>query len=288
MASATKYHAAPQRDSFDDNTPNYTQAPPSYQATASSHAQQQQQSDSTPFYSSTEPRAEDDNLPDDFKFGSSVAEATLPIRMQFVRKVYSILTAQLLATIALSCISYYSHGYKAWIQTHPAMMWVSLFGALGFMLLTFWKRKSYPMNLVFLSGFTALEAYSISVIVSFYNTKTVLLALVLTGGIFLALTLFACQTKYDFTSWMPYLFGSLWALILFGFVAAFFPYNSTAELIYGSLAALVFSGYILVDTQLVMRHYQVEEEIAAAISLYLDVINLFLAILRILNSQNNN
>jgi FtsH-binding integral membrane protein len=38
----------------------------------------------------------------------------------------------------------------------------------------------------------------------------------------------------------------------------------------------------------VIRHYHVEEEIAAAISLYLDILNLFLAILRILNSQNNN
>lgn len=45
---------------------------------------------------------------------------------------------------------------------------------------------------------------------------------------------------------------------------------------------------IAVDTQLIMRHYHVEEEIAAAISLYLDIINLFLAILRILNSQQNN
>lgn len=167
-------------------------------------------------------------------------------------------------------------------------MWVSLFGALGFMLLTFWKRKSYPTNLLFLGAFTALEAYSISVIVSFYDTKIVLEALILTAGIFLALTLFACQTKYDFTSWMPYLFGGLWALILFGFMAAFFPYNSTTELLYGGIAALIFSGYILVDTQLIMRHYHVEEEIAAAISLYLDIINLFLAILRILNSQSRN
>ena len=156
------------------------------------------------------------------------------------------------------------------------------------MLLTYWKRKSYPTNLLFLSGFTALEAYSVSVIVSFYNAKIVLEAVLLTAGIFVALTVFACQTKYDFTSWMPYLFGGLWALILFGFMAMFFPYNSTAELIYGALAALIFSGYILVDTQLIMRRYHVEEEIAAAISLYLDVINLFLAILRILNSQQNN
>ena len=156
------------------------------------------------------------------------------------------------------------------------------------MLLTYWKRKSYPTNLLFLGAFTAMEAYSISVIVSFYDTKIVLEALILTLGIFLALTLFACQSKYDFTSWMPYLFGGLWGLILFGFMAAFFPANSTTELIYGGLAALIFSGYILVDTQLIMRHYHVEEEIAAAISLYLDIINLFLAILRILNSQQNN
>ena len=68
----------------------------------------------------------------------------------------------------------------------------------------------------------------------------------------------------------------------------FFPYNDKVELVYGVICALIFSGYILVDTQMIMRHYHVEEEIAAAISLYLDVINLFLAILRILNSQNNN
>lgn len=197
-------------------------------------------------------------------------------------------TLQIIATIAVSSVSYFSAGYKTWIQSNPWMMWVSLLGAIGFMLLTYWKRKSYPTNLLFLSGFTALEAYSISVIVSFYETKIVLEALILTAGIFVALTLFACQTKYDFTSWMPYLFGGLWALILFGFMAAFFPYNSTAELVYGAIAALIFSGYILVDTQLVMRHYHVEEEIAAAISLYLDIINLFLAILRILNSQSNN
>jgi len=156
------------------------------------------------------------------------------------------------------------------------------------MLLTFWKRKSYPTNMLFLTGFTALEAYSISVITSFYESRIVIQALVITLGIFVFLTLFACQTKYDFTAWQPYLFGALWILIIFGFMAAFFPGGKTMELIYGAVAALIFSGYILVDTQMVMSHYHPEEEIAAAISLYLDILNLFLAILRILNSQQNN
>jgi len=230
---------------------------------------------------------EGDNIPGDFKFGGSVSEATIDIRMAFVRKVYAILTVQLLATALLSSVSFFSNSYKQWIQTNQWMMWISLFGAIGFLLLTFRKRKSYPANLVFLSGFTALEAYSVSVITSFYDSRIVLEALIFTLGIFVALTLFACQTKYDFTHWMPYLFGALWVLILFGFMAAFFPANSGVELGYGVIASLIFSAYILVDTQLVMRHYHVEEEIAAAVSLYLDVINLFLSILRILNSQQN-
>ncbi|RAL12735.1 Bax inhibitor-1 family protein [Aspergillus homomorphus CBS 101889] len=271
MAANTRYEPAPQRDSFEER--GYTQPPPSYQATAD-HSQA--------------PRSEDDNVPDDFKFGGTVAEGTLPIRMQFIRKVYAILTVQLLLTTAMSSISFFSPSYRTWIQSNFWVMILSVFGALGFMLVTYWKRKSYPANLLFLSGFTIMEAYSISVVTSLYESRIVLQALVITLGLFVALTLFACQTKYDFTHWMPYLFGALWFLILFGFMAMFFPGNSTVELVYGGVAALIFAGYILVDTQLVMRHYHVEEEIAASISLYLDILNLFLAILRILNSQSNN
>ncbi|RFU79825.1 transmembrane bax inhibitor motif-containing [Trichoderma arundinaceum] len=288
MSSTTKYQPAPQQDPDDD----YTHAPPAY---GTSEAASSSRNDPGLF---AEPRSSDDNIPDDFKFGGSVAEATVDIRNQFVRKVYSILTVQLIATAALSSISFFSDGYRYWIQSHPGLVWAStptnnifliqLFGAMIFMGLTYWKRKSYPTNLLFLSLFTLTEAYSISVIVSFYQTNIVLSATILTAGIFLFLTAFACQSKYDFTSWMPYLFGALWGLVIFGFMAMFFPYSSTGELIYGGLAALIFSGYILVDTQMIMRHHHVEEEIAAAISLYLDIINLFLAILRILNSQSNN
>ncbi|KAI0886264.1 inhibitor of apoptosis-promoting Bax1-domain-containing protein [Annulohypoxylon maeteangense] len=281
MAANTKYQPAPTQDP-DEGT--WSQAPPSYQATPGAPTTH---TPSSPLFEAAS-RSSDDNIPDDFKFGGSVAEATIEIRNQFIRKVYTILTAQLIATAAVSGLSFWSTGYKTWIQSHPALVWASLAGSIVFLLLTYWKRKSYPTNLLFLSAFTLMEAYSVSVIVSFYETSIVLNAAILTGGIFVFLTLFACQTKYDFTSWMPYLFGALWGLLLFGFMAAFMPYSSTGELIYGGLAALIFSGYILVDTQLVMRKHHVEEEIAAAISLYLDILNLFLAILRILNSQSNN
>jgi hypothetical protein len=282
--SNTKYQPVSTQDNDD-----YTSAPPSYQAEHSTAAAAGPSS-STPDDGGIfgAPRSSEDNLPDDFKFGGSVAEATVDIRNQFVRKVYTILTVQLLLTTAISSLSFLSEGYKNWIQSHEGLVWLSLLGSMVFMGLTWWKRKSYPTNLIFLGVFTALEAYTISVIVSLYDTAIVLNALVITGGIFVFLTAFACQTKYDFTSWMPYLFGALWGLVIFGFVSIFLPFGSMGEAIYGGLAALIFSGYILVDTQLVLRKLHVEEEIAAAISLYLDIINLFLAILRILNSQSNN
>lgn len=275
MAANTKYQPAPQEEPED-----YTHAPPAYAEGSSARNETQG------LFAG--PRSSEDNLPDDFKFGGSVAEATVDIRNQFIRKVYTILTFQLLATAGVSSLTFFSTGYRSWIQSHPGVVWASLIGSMVFMGLTYWKRKSYPTNLLFLSLFTLAEAYTISVIVSFYDTAIVLNAVVLTGAIFVFLTLFACQTKYDFTSWMPYLFGTLWALVMFSFMYMFFPHSSTGELIYGGVAALLFSAYILVDTQMVMRKHHVEEEIAAAISLYLDIINLFLAILRILNANSNN
>lgn len=58
MANNSRYQPVPTEEG------RYTSAPPSYQAEPAIG----------------EARSEDDNVPDDFKFGGSVAEATLPIR----------------------------------------------------------------------------------------------------------------------------------------------------------------------------------------------------------------
>ena len=48
--------------------------------------------------------------------------------------------------------------------------------------------------------------------------------------------------------------------------------------------ALLFSGFIVFDTHMLIHKLSPEEYILAAINLYLDIINLFLEILKILNS----
>lgn len=117
--SNTKYTPAPQEDP--DHVPAgpaYSQAPPSYQA-ADDEARLFAGGDGLP-------RSSEDNVPDDFKFGGSVAEATIDIRNQFIRKVYTILTVQLLVTGAVSTISFVSPSYKDWIQQHPALVFISV------------------------------------------------------------------------------------------------------------------------------------------------------------------
>lgn len=55
-----------------------------------------------------------------------MAEATVDIRNQFIRKVYSILTVQLLVTAGVSSLTFFSESYKAWIQSHPGVVWISV------------------------------------------------------------------------------------------------------------------------------------------------------------------
>ena len=50
------------------------------------------------------------------------------------------------------------------------------------------------------------------------------------------------------------------------------------------LGAVLFSGFIIYDTQLVMKHISPEDYIIAVLNLYLDIVNLFIKILKLLNA----
>lgn len=59
----------------------------------------------------------------------------------------------------------------------PWTLYVPLFGTLINLGLLYWKRHSHPWNLVLLSTFTLMEAYTLGVMVAFFDTKIVLQAL---------------------------------------------------------------------------------------------------------------
>ena len=71
-------------------------------------------------------------------------------------------------------------------------------------------------------------------------------------------------------------------------VFQFFFHSETFELVYAIAGALLFSAFIVFDTHMLMHKLSPEEYILASINLYLDMINLFIEILRILNSMKKN
>jgi len=109
---------------------------------------------------------------------------------------------------------------------------------------------------------------------------------VLGTGIFIALTAFTLQSKYDFSSWGPFLYMSLWGLIIAGLIQLFLPYNSVVDFVIALFGALIFCGYIIFDTYMINKRLSPEEYIVASVELYLDMINLFLRLLRILDRMN--
>lgn len=59
----------------------------------------------------------------------------------------------------------------------------------------------------------------------------------------------------------------------------FIPFGKVGTTIYGCLGAIIFSGYIIYDTDNLIKRHSYDEYVSAAISLYLDIVNLFLALL---------
>ncbi|KAF1655716.1 Protein lifeguard 4, partial [Aptenodytes patagonicus] len=226
------------------------------------------------------------SIEDDFNYGTNVASASVHIRMAFLRKVYSILSIQVLLTTVTSAIFLYSTGVQAFVHERPALLLISGFGSLAIIVALTLYRHQHPVNLYLLFGFCSLnDSLLLLFIVSFYDVSIVLQAFTLTTAVFLGLTAYTLQSKRDFSKFGAGLFACLWILIFSGFLRLFF-YSETIELVFAAAGALLFCGFIIYDTHLLMHKLSPEEYILAAINLYLDIINLFLHLLRLLEAFN--
>jgi len=211
------------------------------------------------------------------------------IRLGFIRKVYSLLCAQLSLTMGFIGI-FFIPKVAAFSRDNQWMMWFALVCSLVMIFalacVPSLRRKS-PHNLIFLGLFTVCEGWLIGTICSAYDAGEVLIAVGMTAGVVLALTVFAMQTKIDFTAWGGALLCVLVVFVIAGFIAAFFPQSRTVRLVYAIIGAIIFSLYIVFDTQMMIggnHKYALdpEEYVFASLNLYLDIINLFLYLLQII------
>lgn len=223
------------------------------------------------------------SIENDFAYRNNVAQASVQIRLGFLRKVYSLLSIQLLVTVVCGFVFMFIPKVRFYIHNNDWLLSVSIILSVVVLIALHSKRRESPINLILLAAFTVVQAYSVGVFVTFFDQFVVLQALVLTVAVVFGLTTFTFQTKRDFSSFGTFLFAALCVLIVAGILQIFFG-STTLELFLSIGGALIFSLFIIYDTQDMMSRLSPEEYILATINLYLDIINLFVYILRALET----
>ncbi|KAI9346612.1 inhibitor of apoptosis-promoting Bax1-domain-containing protein [Obelidium mucronatum] len=236
-----------------------------------------------PQYSETDALLEQ-SLPPSYK---SLADCNLDERVAFIRKVYTVLAAQFGLTTVISALFMYNDSIRHVVQSNGWAVMLSSWGGLFILLALMWFRKQEPINKYLLVAFTMAESYTIGVVCTFYQSETVLQAVILTFSVFIALTIFTLQSKISFEGLGPFLFTSLSVLVVASFIEIFFPFSRAMDLVIAIVTAIVFCGYILYDTWQLFERLDQDEWVVGAVELYLDVVNLFLAFLRILSSNDD-
>lgn len=218
------------------------------------------------------------------------------IRHGFIRKVFGILFVQLSITCAISApfVVYADTVRQSMNSTGFTLLLVGVsimtVAAVCYMSCKPEAGRKYPTNYALLGVITVGMGVLTGVVTTRYTTVSVLGVVGLTGGIVLCLMLFATQTKYDFTGLGPYLLAGLIFLTLFGIVLIFVQ-SETARYIRAIIGALLFSMYIIYDTQLIVggshRKIQmdIDDYVFGALMLYMDIINLFLYLLELFGDR---
>ena len=238
-----------------------------------------------------------------FKFydGNNLTENYNP-RLGFIRKVYGIISVQLLITFMFVVAS--QTFLKKWISPQPgvqstasmALFYLATIGAIATMLLVgcFTSlARTVPTNYILLGIFTICESYTVCVLTAFFPAVDVILAAFLTLSLTVALTAYAVTTKRDFTvcggvlcicAWSLFALTILLSMINFG------NYKSlqTMNVMVSVAAVCIYGVYLIFDTQLLIGEHRyslgMDDYIIGAIIIYVDIIVLFVRILSILAS----
>lgn len=215
------------------------------------------------------------------------------VRLNFIRKVLGILSAQLALTaigVAYSCTN--SATFIPFIVNH---IYLTILAAV-FMLITLYAlgcyksvARSVPTNYILLFIFTACETYLVMGVTTFYDPQLVMAAAILTAVTVGALAVYAVTTKEDFT----YCGGAVWAfffIILTGTLLCIFMRPTyTTRILLSCLIIFICCFYIIYDIQLITgdkaASFSIDDYVFAAMVIYIDIIRLFIEILRVLGKK---
>ena len=215
---------------------------------------------------------------------SSNVDSSRAHLMSFLKATYQLFAGSLLAATAGAYIG------LDMVSTIASWYWGLVI--LEFILLfALYAVKNKPgINLAVLFGFTFMSGLTItpllsSVLMMPSGASIVAQAFLMTSVAFGGISMFAMTTKRDFSGMGKMLFIALIILVVASISNIFFQ-SPLLQLGVASVGALLFSAFILFDTQQIIKG-GFETPIEAAIALYLDFFNLFVSLLQILGIFNS-
>jgi modulator of FtsH protease len=197
----------------------------------------------------------------------------------FIKQTYQLFAASLLAASAGSYVGMGMAGViTSWFWGLVILEFALLFGLYA-------AKKKAGLNLILLFGFTFVSGLTLAPLLTNIlglagGASIIANAFMLTTVAFGGLSMFAMNTKRDFTVMGKMLFIALIVIIAASLINIFLG-SPIMQLVIASISSILFSAFILYDTQKIIKgHY--ETPIEGAIALYLDFLNLFISLLQIL------
>lgn len=205
-------------------------------------------------------------------------------RATLIRRTYLLVLASIFVTMGGTWFSLTTPPVLNWAARHPIItmigMFLPLIGAMKF-------RQVFPTNIGLVFLFTFIEGIFISpFIYALGQTQPGVVgqAALLTGITFSALTFYAFVSRKDFSAWGGFFTIGLVVLIVVSLLNMFFQ-NTTASLWLAGATVFVFGGLLIFDTWRLKNVFGPDDYVQAAVAIYLDLLNMFLAILSLLGGR---
>jgi modulator of FtsH protease len=202
-------------------------------------------------------------------------------RATLVRRVYALLFTGILVTIGGALYAMSNEALLTSVIRHPFIMVILMFGTL---FVAQGASRAFPVNVGLMYLFNLIMGVWIAPLLLFYARATpgvIQEAALLTGAAFGGLTIYAFVSRRDFSAWGSFFFVGLIILIVASLLNFFF-HSDALQTVLAGVTILVFSGLLVYDTWRIRNSYAPDQYIPAALNLYLDVLNIFLAILQLL------
>ena len=217
----------------------------------------------------------------------SIAQA-IPVRSgveraTLVRRTYGVVFGGIIVTCLGAAMAMTQPSLMQAVIDHPIISMLCMFAPL---FLVRAQARVFPQNIIL----TGLFTFAMGVMIAPYlyvasrdQPGIIGEAAVLTLAVFGALSLYAVFSRRDFSAWGQFFFIGLVVLLITS-VINMFVRSAGAALWLSGATVLVFSGLLVFDTWRIVRSgaYGEDDYVSAAVMIYLDLINMFLAILSLL------